>query len=128
MELNTAPFADTHTRARAHTYLFHVVQRDRLAEQLLVEEHGEAAVDVVAVVDGHAEDATDKVEVGEVVGVDVRVAVDLQRVDVLAGVLRRIVKARLLALWRVRVIIFPIFLPPKRSSDSARASSRAQHS
>ena len=44
-------------------HVLHVVQQDGLAQQHLVERHDEAAVQVVAVEDGHADDATHKMEV-----------------------------------------------------------------
>ena len=67
---------------------FNVIKRDVLPQHHLVEWHGEAAVNVVSVEHCHADDATHKVEVGEVVGVDARVRVDLKGVDVISGVLK----------------------------------------
>ena len=46
---------------------FNVIQTNGLAEQLLVEGKGESAVQVVVVENGNANNAADKVKVGEVV-------------------------------------------------------------
>ena len=61
-----------------------VVKSDGLVEQHLVERRGESAINVVAVEHGSSDDAPDEVEVGEVVGIDGAVGVDLQRVDVVS--------------------------------------------
>ena len=63
-----------------------VVEVDRLVEQHLVEGHCKAAVDVVTVKNGHADDPANKVEVGKMIRIDARVRVDLQGVDVFARV------------------------------------------
>lgn len=49
---------------------FDVVQIDVFVEKHLVEGHGEAAVDVVAVENSHADDPANKVEVRQVVRID----------------------------------------------------------
>ena len=60
-----------------------------LAQHHLVEWRGEAAVDVVSVEDGHSDDAAHKVEVGQVIGVNAGVWIDLERIDVVPGILKK---------------------------------------
>lgn len=60
-----------------------VVQADGLVQEHLVKGHGEPPVDVVAVEDGHPDDAPHEVEVGQVVRVYRAVRIDLKSVNVL---------------------------------------------
>ena len=60
--------------------LLHVVERDGLPEQHLVDWHHERTLDVVRVLHRQPEHPTDKVEVRQVLRVDVRLRADLQEV------------------------------------------------
>lgn len=68
-----------------------VVERNRFVHQHFVKRQREPAVDVVAVEQRQADNAAHEVEVRQVVRVDRRVGVDLQRVDVFARVLEQAV-------------------------------------
>lgn len=65
---------------------FDVIQVDRFVEQHFVERHCKPTVDVMSVENGQSDDPADEVKVGKVVGINSGVWIDLERVDVLAGV------------------------------------------
>ncbi|KAI3481094.1 hypothetical protein L1887_56668 [Cichorium endivia] len=64
-----------------------IAQRDLLLENHLVERHDKVGVEEASVEDGEAEHAADELEVVEMLRVDARVRVDLQRVVVVRAVL-----------------------------------------
>lgn len=68
-----------------------VLQRDRLVQQLLVEGHREAPLQLVVVEHGYAQHPADEVEVGEVFRVDRGVRVDLQGIVIVPAVLEQAV-------------------------------------
>ena len=55
---------------------------DLFSEDDLVEARNEEGVEEASVEDGHADDAADKLEVGEMLGIDVRGGIDLEGVAV----------------------------------------------
>lgn len=61
-------------------------QIDGLVQQHLVEGHCKSTVDMMSVEKCHTDDSADKMEVRQVVGIDARIRVDLQRVNVLTRV------------------------------------------
>lgn len=61
---------------------FEIGDGDLFAEDHLIEARDEESIKETSVEDGHSDDASDKLEVGEMLGIDVRRGVDLEGVAV----------------------------------------------
>ena len=61
---------------------FEIGDGDLFTEDHLVEARDEESIEETAVEDGHSDDASDELEVGEMLGIDVRRGVDLEGVAV----------------------------------------------
>ena len=60
-----------------------IIKHDGFVQEHFVEGSSKAAINMMAMENGSTDDSTDEMKIGQVIGIDTTVGIDLERVDII---------------------------------------------